>query len=164
MIPSLVDEINLYAPYQVFEGDEANSLIFFTDSELEYVVSFVKDETLDDCNNIFQFLIEAKSSSHSNNDTNVSETIACIAKAFFSHHPDYMLTFVCDISDFRQAARQRLFSRWFQKFNQDEYEKFDWQIETEDCTFYASMIGCKEYDYLYEYKIAFGEFVTSLQK
>ena len=31
-------------------------------------------------------------------------------------------------------------------------------------TLFASMIGCKEYDYLYDYKKAFGEFVSSLQK
>ena len=160
----LIDEINTFAPYQVFEGESANSLIFFSDAGLEYVVSFIKDETLDDCENVFQFLIEARSSARSNNDIKVGETIACIAKAFFYHHKDYMLTFVCDISDSRQSARQRLFARWFQKFNQNKYLKFDWQIETEECIFYAYMIGCKEYPYLDNYKDAFGELVSSLQK
>ena len=160
----LIDEINAFAPYQVFEGDESNSLIFFSKTELEFVVSFIKDESLDDCQNVFQFLIEAKTSVHSGNDTEVGETIACIAKAFFHQHSDYMLTFVCDVSDSRQAARHRLFDRWFSKFNQNIYIKYDWAISTESCTFYASLIGCKEYTYLESYKQAFGNLVSSLQK
>ena len=71
----LIDEINTFAPYQVFESESANSLIFFSDAGLEYVVSFIKDETLDDCENVFQFLIEARSSARSNNDIKVGETI-----------------------------------------------------------------------------------------
>lgn len=160
----LLEEINSFAPYQVFEYDNANSLYFCSDGGYEYVISFIKDETLDDCNNIFQFLIEAKTSPRSNNDVKVGETIACIAKAFFYHHSDYMLTFVCDISDSRQAARQRLFTRWFQKFNQNRYLKFDWQVKTADSVFYASMIGCKEYPLLESYREAFSDFISSLRK
>ena len=52
----LIDEINTFAPYQVFEGESANSLIFFSDAGLEYVVSFIKDETLDDCENVTRSL------------------------------------------------------------------------------------------------------------
>ena len=164
MITSLVAEINVFAPYQVFEGDDTNSLIFFSDTDLEYVISFIKDETLGECNHVYQFLIEAKSKAHSRNDAKVGETIACIAKAFFSRYPHHMLTFVCDISDSRQAVRQRLFARWFRKFNQDMYVKFDWQIDAEDCVFYASIMGCKENPDFGHYRDAFGEFVTSLQK
>ena len=160
----LLEEINSFAPYQVFEGDSANSLCFFSDGGFEYVISFINDENFDDYENIFQFLIEAKTSPRSNNDVKVGETIACIAKAFFYHHSDYILTFVCDISDSRQAARQRLFARWFQKFNQNKYLKFDWQVETEDCVFYASMIGCREYPLLENYREAFSEFISSLRK
>lgn len=160
----LIDEINASSPYQVYETEEANSLIFFSNSGLKLVVSFIKDETLEECDNVFQFLVETQSSLRSPNDPKVGETIACIAKAFFYRHPEGLLTFVCDISDAKQAARQRLFSRWFQKFNQDKYIKFDWEIKTEDCIFYASLIGRNDYPYLKDYKEAYGDFVETLIK
>ena len=164
MIPSLVAEVNSFAPYQVFEGNEANSMIFFSDIDSEYVVSFIKDETLDDCSNVFHFLIEAKFTPHPSNDVKVGETVACIAKAFFNRYPAHILTFVCDISDSRQSVRQRLFSRWFHKFNQNGYVKFDWQVEAEECMFYASMIGRKDNADFEDYKEAYSEFVSSIQK
>lgn len=79
----LLEDINAYAPYPVFQGEDANSLIFFSNQDLEFVVSFIKDETLEICDNVFQILIEAKTSSHSNNDIKIGETVACISKAFF---------------------------------------------------------------------------------
>lgn len=160
----LTDEINAFAPYHVYETKEANSIIFFSDSGIKIVVSFIKDEIMEECDNIYQFLVETQSSQRSPNDPKVGETIACIAKAFFYHHSDCLLTFVCDISDTKQAARQRLFSRWFQKFNQNKYCKYDWVINTEDCVFYASMMACKEFPYLEDYRNAYEEFVASLQK
>lgn len=160
----LTDEINASTPYQVYDTEEANSLIFFSHSGLKFVVSFIKDETLEGCDNIFQFLVEAQSPFRSSNDPKVGETVSCIAKAFFYRHPEGILTFVCDISDAKQAARQRLFTRWFQKYNQDNYIKFDWEIRADENTFYASLIGHKDNPFVEDYKEAYSDFVASLQK
>lgn len=67
-------------------------------------------------------------------------------------------------SSFKQAARQRLFTRWFQKYSQDLHIKFDWKIRADENTFYASMIGHKDNPFLEDYKEAYSDFVASLQK
>lgn len=163
---NLLDEkiINAHSPYkvEVIEGDTAK---FFTDKGLEYETSFVRDRMIDNQDLFaYQFLIECKNSIRSSNDVKMGATIAAILESYFIAHPNYILTYVCDIKDSQQSARNRLFNRWFHKYAKGEYVKYDWTLTTEGDCFFASMVGWSGNPELEDIRIAYDELAYNLSK
>lgn len=158
------ETINKKSPYKVkvLNGFTAR---FFTDRGLEYEVSFVEDEMVESTNfSAYQFLIECKNSIHSSNDVKMGATIAAILESYFIAHPNYILTYVCDIKDSQQSARNRLFNRWFHKYAKGEYVKYDWTLTTEGDCFFASMVGWSGNPELEDIRIAYDELAYNLSK
>ena len=62
--------------------------------------------------NAYQFLILNKNSKSSPSDKKLKDTIMAIIEAFFIRNP-YILLYICETGDRKQAARNRLFVRWF---------------------------------------------------
>jgi Family of unknown function (DUF6169) len=56
---------------------------------------------------------------------------------FIKNEP--IITFVCDEKDRRQANRSRLFNLWFNKYNDDSFEKID--LVFEEHTFVSAIIA-----------------------
>ena len=68
------------------------------------------------------------SDSYSVYDKRVAETVAYILIKYFINH-DFIITFVCDEKDRRQANRSHLFNLWFNKYSDDSFEKIDLVFE-----------------------------------
>jgi uncharacterized protein YlaI len=78
------------------------------------------------------------SDSYSIYDKRVAETVVCILIEFFIKN-EPIITFVCDEKDRRQADRSRLFNLWFNKYNDDSFEKID--LVFEEHTFVSAIIA-----------------------
>lgn len=94
-------------PYNVIEEDCGYS--FVTETGCKYLAYFTK------CDNelpIYSFSFEKEDGVVSVYDARVRRTICNILERFFKREENALL-YTCDVSDGRQAARQRLFKIWF---------------------------------------------------
>ena len=101
--------INRLAPYVVWL--DIDGYHFKTKFGLELSVSFDEQEIT---GNLMAYWLNLtnRTGKSSPNDSNVQRTIACIVEEFFRTNPDILL-YMCDTADEQQAARSRLFMRWF---------------------------------------------------
>ena len=60
----------------------------------------------------FHFFIDNSEKEHGNYDPKILEVVTIILEEFFSQEPTVML-YICDSTDKRQAARDRLYYLWF---------------------------------------------------
>ncbi len=158
----MTKELNLNCPYKVYKNLNNKTYFFDTKSGVRYVAYFTDaDEYFDDFhlrNNIFTFGFEPKKTNLSKSalgDSDIKLTLTAIIKAFFTDKNN-VLTFVADISDLKQKARNRLFEIWKNEYDVNmEYEKYDVEIKTDDETYYSSMLIHKHNTHKLEYKEAF---------
>ena len=110
MNPLPTDYINEHSPYvvKVISNDEVQ---FMTDFSVEYRVSFMEDYSIWS-EDAYQFLINNNTHKPSPNDSKLRDTIMTLIEAFFISNP-HILLYICDTGDDKQAARNRLFVRWF---------------------------------------------------
>ena len=106
--------INLRAPYTMW-NTQPEYYYFKTDRGAVFKVGFMSDYTIwqDDA---YQFIIVNENNEPSPLDMKLKETIFCVIEAFFSANPDILL-YLCDTGDGKQAARNRLFLRWFREYS-----------------------------------------------
>lgn len=100
---------------------------------------------------LFVFGFKPQSSTNFTYDDRTAETIIYI----FSQkliHDNYIILFVCDEKDNRQINRNRLFNRWFKKYNDGNFDKFD--LVFEENTF-VSAILLKENPFYIDFKQSF---------
>jgi Family of unknown function (DUF6169) len=76
--------------------------------------------------------------SYSVYDRRVAETVVYILIKYF-FKTELIVIFVCDEKDKRQANRSRLFNLWFNKYNDDSFEKID--LVFEERTFVSAIIS-----------------------
>ena len=112
MIRLSLDEINLRAPYEVVFARQSGAFQFTTRQGRQYTVGFV-EETMLPYSGIYQFFIRAEN--HTQNDDDMFATVVSILEVYFEAGA-LALTYICDIRDNRQAARSRLFNRWFARY------------------------------------------------
>ena len=66
-------------------------------------------------------------------DVNIGKTIAAIIKSFF-RNKNNILTYICDINDKHQAARDRKFKIWFNRYAEiNSFELFPAEIQVDEC-------------------------------
>ena len=167
----MIKELNLNSPYKVYKNLSDNIYFFDTESKIRYIAYFTDaDEYFNDNylkNNIFSFGFEPQNQSVTYKnlfDSKIKLTIVAILKNFFLNQNN-VLTFVTDISDLRQKARSRLFEIWKNEFDlNDDFDKFDLEIISEDETYYSSMIVHKNNINREKYKESFLKSVNDLSK
>ena len=168
----MIKELNLKCPYKVYEDIENSSYFFYTISKQKYIVYFTDaNEYFNDFhlkNNIFSFGFEPQNSTvgytKTYSDKNIKLTIFAIIRLFFKNE-NHVLTFVADISDLKQHARNRLFNMWKNENDiEGNFEKYDVEIETEDEVYYTSMILHSNNIHKTEYKQAFFDTTNELNK
>ncbi len=71
-------------------------------------------------------------------DLRTAQTVIFILSEYLSQGNNIIL-FVCDEKDSRQANRNRLFNRWFQKYNDGSFDKFD--LVFEENTFVSAVLS-----------------------
>jgi Family of unknown function (DUF6169) len=71
-------------------------------------------------------------------DKKIVQTIITILTDYL-YQDDYIVMYVCDESDKKQSVRSRLFNLWFNKYNDDSFEKID--LVFEERTFVSAIIS-----------------------
>ncbi len=107
-----LDYINSLSPYQVKNADDGD-FVFQTANGVVYGVGFIYNEPLGGCET-WQLSISNQNKHHAPYDPDVKNTILIIVDEFFRKNLNGLL-YLCDTSDSREAARNRLFLRWFEE-------------------------------------------------
>ncbi|MEN2412468.1 DUF6169 family protein [Flavobacterium mesophilum] len=122
--------------YQYISEEGLDPLFYFiTKYDLKYFVSFRK---VDFENKYFEnlYFVDFYESNNQKfyNDPNIEITIIKIINDFFTITPDIIISYVCDIVDFRQDFRKRLFDKWYLNSKSDELYKINFQYETQEAS------------------------------
>ena len=107
-----IDSINNKSPYLVKQSDDGD-YVFQTAKGVIYGIGFIENDPLGGCET-YQLSISNQNKMHALYDPDVKNTILIIIDEFFQENLDGLL-YMCDTSDSREAARNRLFLRWFEK-------------------------------------------------
>lgn len=138
MKPLSESQINLHSPYKVTK-DQSNTITFLTENGVLYRVGFAEDTILG-VPNVFQIYVENVCDIKMVVDDKVRQTITCILKNFFSLD-NYVLLFVCDVRDGRQVARNRLFTSWYNKYEEkDSYMLKTAKTNVEGTCYFVSLM------------------------
>lgn len=96
-------------------------------------------------------------------DVNIGKTIAAIIKSFF-RNKNNILTYICDINDKHQAARDRKFKIWFNRYAEiNSFELFPAEIQVDECSYYIAVIVSKEYGDIGKVRDVFNSKVQELK-
>lgn len=117
MIPLSIDEINKTSPYKVNCGSHSN-FGFLTTDNIIYDISFMEDMEIAGCQT-YQFSIRRITDDYKGYDPKVKDTILAILEEFFNKN-QYILLYICDDTDGREAVRNRLFVRWFEEYDNNK--------------------------------------------
>ena len=157
-----LERVNTYSPYKV-SLKENGSLSFKTRYGSVYEVGFVEDYTFMD-ENAYQFYIIETNGNHLVKDDLVRKTIWVIIETFFLNNNPVIL-YICDMSDGKQAIRNRLFSIWYHEYEyKNDFTFLSTQVEVESNAYYASVIIKNSNPQLTEIKEAFNVFVEDLKE
>lgn len=138
MNPLSVDRINAHAPYSVTLTSKGYFL-FNTDQDVTYAISFTEEFEIGGCMG-YQFSIRNANNHHGSFDKKIRETIVGILEEFFRTNINVLL-YICDTSDQREAARNRLFIHWFKQFaDPSTYTFCSSEAIVEGEGFYTAMI------------------------
>ena len=99
--------LNLRSPYQLTQINDM-TFSFVTDKQIHYNVGFYKDTYFMD-EGAYHFFIDNSEHEHGSYDPKILDTVTVILEEFFSQEPTVML-YICDPTDKRQAACDRLYS------------------------------------------------------
>lgn len=157
-----IERVNALSPYKVYINNNG-SLGFETQYGSVYEVGFVEDYTFMD-ENAFQFFILKSQGKHSVKDPLVRETIWVILETFFLENNPVIL-YICDMSDGKQAIRNRLFSMWYYEYEQRESFTFlSTKVEVESTDYYASVLVKNSNPQLEDIKVAFNSFIENMKE
>lgn len=106
------EEINQSSPYKVTQVDDL-SVRFCTRKGVHYWVGFTVDIFILTENGYYLYLVNE--SETQGEDPLVYQTVVAIIANFFAHSTSDAMLYICSPSDNKQAARARLFKRWFDK-------------------------------------------------
>ena len=112
-----LDYINAKSPYLVKRADDGD-YVFQTAKGVIYGIGFIENDPLGGCET-YQLSISNQNKLHASYDPDVKNTTLIIVDAFFRENLDGLL-YMCDTSDSREAARNRLFLRWFEESAEPE--------------------------------------------
>lgn len=111
MNPLSLQHINDKAPYRVNQSTEGVHL-FSTSKRVNYSIAFMEDNPLGDCDT-YQFGIRRINNVSFPYAPKVESTILAFINEFFACNLNILL-YICDTSDHREEARNRLFLTWFE--------------------------------------------------
>lgn len=133
-----IQRINSKAPYEVKISKNENFYIFTTDKGIRYSISFSEEYEIGGCMS-YQFSIDNIEKSHGSYDKKIKDTIIAIIEDFFIENQDVLL-YICDTSDNREAARNRLYLRWFAQYSPERFTICTANSKVEDTEFYMAII------------------------
>ena len=111
MIQLSLERINAKSPYEVKEA--SGGYEFRTGGGILYRIRFLVEAPIGGCDT-YQFALSKIDNEHSPYDPNISAITFIIIDEFFTEYENVLL-YYCDSTDNREAGRNRLFIRWFEK-------------------------------------------------
>ncbi|MGM9786334.1 MAG: DUF6169 family protein [Candidatus Cryptobacteroides sp.] len=124
-----------------------------------YIVGFVEDQTILD-EGVYQFFIENVDKKKNVLSTNVCQTIIAIIEEFFVAN-DSAILYICDVSDGKQSARDRLFAMWFNSYDgKFNYTLSRVSINIDGVDYYASLLISNLNPSYAEVLSAFNDFIS----
>lgn len=106
-----IESINKVSPYKVsYDGVQ---FVFQTQYGIHYEIRFFEEEPIGGCET-WQFSFAKAEEIAAPEDPYVRFTLFAIIDEFFIKNENVLL-YICDTSDSREAARNRLFIRWFKQ-------------------------------------------------
>lgn len=132
-----INRINAKAPYKV--SVDGKQFVFETQYGLHYEIRFFEEQPIGGCET-WQFSFAKVGDSSASEDPYVRFTLFAVIDEFFAEN-DNVLLYICDTSDSREAARNRLFIRWFKQSAQpDRFTIRSASTIIEGQGFYAAII------------------------
>lgn len=133
-------ESNLLNPYNVDYNEKEQSYSFNTKLGIEYHVFFLDASGYDfKSEEVYMFNIErVENDTPQPIDVRISHTITSILDKFFQQKK-HAIIIVCDNNDGKERKRNKIFQRWFDKYNNGKIIKIDKCCQTEDYCIYASL-------------------------
>lgn len=133
-----VDKLNLRSPYRLSQINDL-TFRFVTDQQIHYTVGFYKDTFFMD-DGAYHFFIDNNQHEHGSYDPKILDVVTVILEEFFSQEPTVML-YICDPSDDRQAARDRLYHLWFYDYARShEMTLFSDSVTFKKTKYYAGIL------------------------
>ena len=132
-----LDLLNINSPYSVWNVGKYG-YGFKTKYGVLFRIVIAPDETIWE-NGAYEFSIINENSLISPNDQDVQLTIVAIIEEFFRNNPDILL-YQCETGDNKQAARERLFLKWFPNYSSGRYAINATDIEAEGISNFAAVI------------------------
>ena len=122
-----------------------------TDKGVEYLISFIEESNLG-IENAYQLVISNKNQIKViGTDTKIAETVVAILTSFFDNEKNILL-YICDTIDKHEAARNRKFTKWFQRYADTNRLAMETEIiQVDDTTFFISILynkSIKDYEKL----------------
>ena len=111
MINLSLDRINAKSPYPVRALNKGYE--FTTNKGINYRIRFLEEDKIGGCDT-YQFVIYKLNDQRSPHDPNISAVTFLVLDEFFKENNSVLL-YYCDTTDHREAGRNRLFIRWFEK-------------------------------------------------
>lgn len=154
------ERINKKPCYHVTQVAD-DTIEFVTDSGVEYQINFMPDYTLWE-EYAYQFVIINKNKKSSPNDPKLKDTLIYIVEDFFEENKNILL-YICETGDGKQAARSKLFLRWFANYSRaSEYFFKSTEIVSEEEQNFAAIIVRKDNPGLVEITNDFEELIALL--
>ena len=160
MIDLSQNRINTKAPYKVTQI-ENTTFFFTTQSGILYSAGFVQDFSFME-SGVYQFFISNVNKKHEQTDNNIFKTLRIIIEDFFENN-QYVMLYICDNIDDKQAYRDRLFKLWFNTYIENvNFTMFNEQIILDNTHYFAGIILRKDHPLHNQIITAFHDFVSDL--
>jgi len=151
--------VNAKSPYKI-DSDQSGSFFFVTDKHRPYHVAFIEDPLFYE-HGIYQYCLDTDI--HAEADGHVYEVVVALMEEFFKSSAKGLL-YVCDSMDGRQAARNRLFNRWYNSYaDRNKYLLLQREIPYEGVLQYVSLIVRKDHPEVQLITEAFDRVLSNLE-
>jgi len=155
-----ISAINAKSPYKLVQTGKG-SFLFETDYGNIYEIGLV-EELMFNTENTYQLFLRMNYTKRKVSDPKIKEVITVILEEFFKNEYVF-LDYICDNSDDKQAARHRLFLKWFHTYsNNSLFKHRELNLEYENVTYYATVIIKKDNPLYSLYKKAVDKFENEL--
>ena len=151
--------VNAKSPYKI-DSDASGSFFFDTEKRRPYHVAFIEDPLFYE-HGIYQYCLDTDV--HAEADSHVYEVVVALIEEYFKSSAKGLL-YVCDSMDGRQAARNRLFNRWFNAYaHRDEFLLLQREVPYEGVLQYVSLIIRKDQPELQPITESFDRVLSNLE-
>ncbi|MBQ7996409.1 MAG: hypothetical protein IJ249_01925 [Paludibacteraceae bacterium] len=132
------DKLNQHSPYHLTQINDM-AFGFVTDQQIRYNVGFYPDKFFMG-EGAYHFFIDNSEHEHGTYDPKILDVVTIILEEFFSQEPTVML-YICDPTDKRQAARDRLYHLWFYDYARNhEMTLFSDSVTFKEIKYYTGIL------------------------